>query len=80
MSEKDISVSFHDNTVQVSGNRPLINPDGAFHRLEIPYGDFISTVNIPQEIVQDKIEAYYQNGFLTIMLPKAQPVNVEITK
>lgn len=78
MKEDDISVSVEDNTVFVCGQRPLVNPEGAFHRLEIPYGDFSTTVKIPCDIVQDKIEACYKNGFLTIMLPKAQPVNIEI--
>lgn len=78
MDEEEIAVSVQGNTVQICGHRPLVNPDGAFHRLEIPYGDFNTIVEIPHDIVQDKIEAYYQNGFLTIMLPKAQPINIEI--
>lgn len=78
MPEEGFSISMDNNVLAVSGKRPLINPDGAFHRLEIPYGDFSTSVAIPQDIVKDKIEAFYQNGFLTILLPKAKPVNIEI--
>lgn len=78
MNEEDFAVSVQDNIVQVCGHRPLVNPDGAFHRLEVPYGDFNTVVELPHDIVQNKIEAFYQNGFLTIMLPKAKPVNIEI--
>ena len=78
MHEEDISVSVEKSTVVVCGQRPLVNPEGAFHRLEIPYGDFNTKIDLPHDIVQEKIEANYQNGFLTIILPKAQPVNVKI--
>jgi len=78
MSEDDFTVNVENNTVAVYGQRPLVNPEGAFHRLEVPYGDFSSIVEIPQDIDQQRIEAYYKNGFLTILLPKAKSVNVKI--
>lgn len=80
MVEDELSVSLENNLVVIFGHRHLVNPEGAFHRLEIPYGDFSTSVEIPGEIVQDDIEAYYQNGFLTIMLPKAKPVTITINK
>ncbi len=78
MTEDAFTVNIKDNTVFISGQRPLDNPEGAYHQLEIPYGDFNTMVELPQDIAQDKIEAYYQNGFLTVTLPKAKPVNIEI--
>jgi len=78
MNEDGFAVSVEGNVIQIAGQRPLNNPEGAFHRLEIPYGDFSTTVSIPGDIQIEKIEAYYQNGFLTIRLPKAKPVNIEI--
>ena len=78
MDQDDISVSVEKNTVVVCGQRPMVNPEGAFHRLEIPYGDFSTTVDIPHDIVHEKIEAFYKNGILTIILPKAESVNVQI--
>lgn len=78
MKEEDILVSVEGSTVVIAGQRPLVNPEGAFHRLEIPYGDFSAIVDIPHDIRREGIEAFYQNGFLTIRLPKAQSVNVEI--
>lgn len=78
MSEEDFTVSLDKNIISVYGQRPLVSPDGAFHRLEVPYGDFSTTVEIPREIEQSKVQAFYKNGFLTITLPKAKPVNIEI--
>ncbi len=79
MNEEDILVSVEGSTVLIAGQRPLVNPEGAFHRLEIPYGDFSTLVEIPRDIRRENIEAVYQNGFLTIRLPKDIPVNIEIS-
>jgi HSP20 family protein len=78
MVEDDFTVNVENNVVAVYGQRPLVNPDGAFHRLEIPYGDFSTVVEIPHDIDQEHIEAFYKNGFLTIRLPKAKPYNVKV--
>jgi HSP20 family protein len=78
LNEQDIAVCIEGNTVMVSGERPLVNPDGAFHRLEIPYGEFNTMVDIPHDIDHEKTQATYQNGFLVVRLPKLQPVNVKV--
>lgn len=78
MREDEIQVSVEGSKVVVAGRRSLVNPEGAFHRLEIPYGDFSTIVELPNDIRREDIEAIYQNGFLTIRLPKARPVNIEI--
>jgi HSP20 family protein len=78
MREEDFTVCMEDNTLMVSGERPLVNRDGAFHRLEIPYGEFNTTVDIPNDIDHNKIQATYENGFLIIRLPKIQPVNIKV--
>lgn len=80
LTEQDFAVSMDENTVVVSGMRPLVNPEGAFHRLEIPYGDFISNVEIPNDVDRNQIVAFYQNGFLTINLPKTQPVKIRVNQ
>ena len=38
--------------------------------MEIPFGDFSSSVKINNEIMINSIEAFYENGFLTIIIPK----------
>jgi HSP20 family molecular chaperone IbpA len=46
--------------------------------MEIPYGQFETTVRLPRAIDQDRIEATYQNGFLKVRLPKAKPRQVPV--
>jgi len=78
MSEEELNISVEYNTVLIYGNRPLVNPEGAFHRLEIPYGEFSSSVEIPHDIDLKRISASYHNGILTVELPKALPVNIKV--
>ncbi|BBB48557.1 Hsp20/alpha crystallin family protein [Pelolinea submarina] len=78
LNEEDITVCIEGNSVLVSGERPLVNPDGAFHRLEIPYGEFNTMVDVPNDIDHKNIQAIYKNGFLEIRLPKILPVNIKV--
>ncbi len=78
MAEEELKISMEENSVMIYGNRPLVNPDGAFHRLEIPYGEFSSSVEIPHDIDLEHVSANYHNGFLIIELPKALPVNIKV--
>jgi HSP20 family protein len=79
MEESGISVNIDQNILTVSGvrNAPIIERR-AFHQMEIPFGDFISQIELPTSIDIEKIEANYNNGFLCINLPKEKPKRIEI--
>jgi HSP20 family molecular chaperone IbpA len=47
--------------------------------MEILYGDFSSRIQLPDEADIRHASAEYENGFLTIHVPKAKPVNINIT-
>jgi HSP20 family protein len=47
--------------------------------MEIAYGEFASEVRIPVPIEASKIEATYNDGFLQVILPKAQSRDVPIS-
>ena len=40
------------------------------HHMEIEYGPFVRTVNLPEAIDVKKIEACYRNGFLWVKMPR----------
>jgi len=50
----------------------------AFHQMEIPFGNFISQIELPSTIDIEKIDANYNNGFLRIDIPKEKPKRIEI--
>ncbi|MDY7011591.1 MAG: Hsp20/alpha crystallin family protein [Planctomycetota bacterium] len=52
--------------------RPLEDQCAAalhLHHMEIEYGPFTRTVNLPEAIDVKKIEACYRNGFLWVKMP-----------
>ncbi len=49
-----------------------------FYQLEIPYGEFSREIALPDIPIQEKaIRAQYRNGFLIVMIPKAERIIVQ---
>lgn len=80
MNESDFQINIDRNVLTISGTRPDISERRAFHQMEIHFGDFASQVELPSNVEHEKIEAEYQNGFLRVILPKAQPKQIKISK
>ena len=45
---------------------------GTWHRQERGYGAFNRTVELPESVDADKVEASFTQGVLTIVLPKRE--------
>jgi len=80
MEGKGFDINFFHGVLSICGYRPRTMHEGSCHRMEIPFGKFIINTNIPGQIDKSNIEAFYENGFLTINLPKKRPVAIEITE
>ncbi len=68
----DIKIEVADNTVTISGERHAKNEkkeDGAWYG-ERRYGKFQRSFNLPAGIDAEKIAANYQDGVLSLMVPK----------
>ncbi len=80
MSPEDFELSFSDRILQIRGVRIDKQHKLSYHCLEIQYGEFLSEVYLPASYAHDQIEAQYENGFLTITLPKVSPqsYNIEV--
>lgn len=64
--------------------RPLDQHESV-HINQFNYGKFSKKLSFPEDIQQDKIEAKYEYGILTITLPKAESVqrkqiNIKVVK
>jgi len=46
----------------------------AYHIREHRYGSFERTLNLPTDVVADKAKAEFEDGVLTVTLPKAEEV------
>ncbi len=74
MKKEDIELSLHDNTLSISGERKGEDKfkEAEVYRSERFVGRFQRTVGLPTLVNSDKVKAHYQDGILTVTLPKAE--------
>ena len=84
MKKEDISVSLHDGSLSISGERKseTKHEDAEVCRAERFFGRFQRTVTLPAPVAVDKIKASYKDGILTVTLPKteeAKPKQIDVS-
>ncbi len=77
---ENVEISIEGDTVTIKGElpRPLENTNYIFQ--ERPYGPFVRTLQLNVPIEVDKAEAHFDNGLLTLTLPKAEAVKPRTIK
>ena len=71
MRDEDFEVAFENNMLIIRGSRPDLNEKRAYHQMEILFGRFEIAVEIPVVVDIERANAEYKDGFLVILLPKA---------
>jgi HSP20 family protein len=73
MKKEDIEVSLHEGSLSISGERNEEKVEnGEVYRSERFFGRFQRTVALPATVDAGRIKAQYQDGILTVTLPKAE--------
>jgi HSP20 family protein len=74
INASELQISALRNRVSISGKReiPKENDRVSYHRKERSEGAFNRTVTLPTPVDADRIEARYEDGVLTLTLPKAE--------
>jgi HSP20 family protein len=69
---KDLDIQFTDGVLTVKGEKKQEKEDKLenYHRVERRYGSFQRSFRIPVNVQEDKIDANYKDGVLTLVLPK----------
>jgi HSP20 family protein len=80
MNESEFTISLDQNILTVRGVRQDVTERRAYHQMEINFGEFATAVEILVPIDSDHVKAEYQNGFLWVFLPKAQPKLIKINE
>ena len=78
MRGADFSVTFDKQTLVIRGMRSDEGAQKAYHQMEIGYGEFETSIQVPEPVKVPDIEAAYDDGFLRVELPKAQPKVISI--
>ncbi len=74
IDDKDVDITLQDNVLTVRGEKK-VERDEKSERcslMERSYGTFSRSVALPAEVQEDKIEASFKNGVLTVRLPKTE--------
>ncbi len=78
MNKEEFCVSLDNNNLTISGVRPDMPLKRSFHQMEILFGDFKTSVELPSPVDSDRVTAEYRDGFLNIHLPKTHPTIIQI--
>jgi HSP20 family protein len=70
MDEKDVEVSVSDNVLTIEGEKKAHIDDKERHFRERYYGRFERVIPLPFEVEDERAEASFENGVLTVTLPK----------
>ena len=83
MSEGDVNVELENNVLTISGERKTEHEEQheGYYRLERATGSFSRALSLPEGIDADAVTAAFDNGVLTVRIPKpaqAKPRKVKI--
>ena len=80
----DVEITADNGVLTVRGEKKTERKEGSedrYHVIERTYGSFLRTFQLPQGIDEDQINAHFENGILSIQIPKAalpQPKRIQI--
>jgi HSP20 family protein len=78
----DLEIYVHGNQLAVKGERKEPTCEkSTWHRRERGYGKFARVLELPVAVDEDKVEAAFKSGVLTITLPKraeGKPRRIEV--
>jgi HSP20 family protein len=80
MRGEDIDVVIEGDVLVIRGvrERPSAQRCQSYYEARIPFGPFLAEVAIPFDIEWDETTADYQNGLLTVSLPRRRARTVEV--
>lgn len=80
MDKKDFEVKVEDGILRITGEKKLEREKEKrnYRVVERCYGKFERTLSLPDYVDTDKIKAKYENGVLTISLPKREEKKAKV--
>ena len=82
MDQKDIDVEVTRDSVRIAGEKKEEEKkeEKGYYRHEIARGSFERVIDLPAEVDEDKAEAEFSKGILTIKLPKSEEAQAKRKK
>lgn len=76
INPEDLDISFTENTLTIKGETKDEREDEneKWHLRERRFGSFMRSISLPTSVNADAIDAHFENGVLTLTLPKVEEV------
>lgn len=83
IKREDVKINIEDHVLSISGAKIQEKEEKGetFHRIERFYGSFNRSFSLPENVIEDKIEAVFKDGLLILTIPKMEvkkPKSIEI--
>jgi HSP20 family protein len=76
INSEDVKVAIENGVLSISGEKhhesKEEDDDGNYHLVERRYGSFERSFRLPRSVDSDKVNAKFENGLLTIEIPKSE--------
>jgi HSP20 family protein len=79
---KEVEVTVHDGALYLKGERKYEKEvkEENYHHVERAYGSFARSLTLPASIDQEKVEAEFKDGVLTLTMPKREEAKAKKIK
>lgn len=76
LKPEDVQITLADNVLTLRGEFKKVEEkkDTTYHIREQQSGHFERSIMLPTEVQSDKVKADFENGVLTVSLPKAEAI------
>ena len=76
MKPDEVNVELREGNLWISGKKEeeKEKKGKAFHRIERRHGEFRRMIQLPSRVEDEKVEAKFANGVLTVNVPKSEKV------
>ena len=83
VNKDDVKITIESNVLTIRGEKKTESEEAekSFHRTERSDGSFQRSFTLPGTVKNDKIDAVYKDGILTVSLPKiveSRPKQIEV--
>jgi HSP20 family protein len=78
MRESDFSIEVNEDVLIINGTRFDSQERRSYRQMEIRYGEFSASVQLPPGLDVQHVDADYEDGFLMIVFPKLKPTGIPI--
>jgi len=82
VDEKDVDVTLNGDVLTIKGEKKMEKEDKGdnYYVAERSYGAFARTLRLPYEVKEKDVDAKFEKGVLTVILPKPEEARTEARK